>query len=68
MSESYIALIDRIIDLRKERGMTQSELAKAAHLAQPAIARLECKTTVPQLNTLLRVLDALDQRLEVVPK
>ena len=53
--------------LRKEKGMTQSDLAKAAHLAQPAIARLESKTAVPQLNTLLKVLDALDQRLELVP-
>ena len=60
MPEECISLIDQIIAVRKEKGMTQAELAKAANLAQPAIARLESKTAVPQLNTLLKVLDALE--------
>ena len=47
--------------------MTQKELAKAANLAQPAIARLESKAVIPQLDTLLKVAAALNYELELVP-
>lgn len=67
MPENCAILIDQIIKLRKESGMTQKELAKAANLAQPAIARMESKSATPQLDTLLKVLAALGQKLEVVP-
>ena len=60
-------LSDKLIELRKASGMTQRDLAKAANLAQPAIARLESKSAMPQLDTLLKVLSALGQQLEVVP-
>ena len=67
MPENCAVLIDQIIELRKESGMTQKELAKAANLAQPAIARMEIKNATPQLDTLLKILAALGQKLEVVP-
>ncbi|MBC8543470.1 MAG: helix-turn-helix domain-containing protein [Clostridia bacterium] len=67
MPENCAVLIDQIIELRKESGMTQKELAKAANLAQPAIARMESKNATPQLDTLLKILAALGQKLEVVP-
>ena len=67
MSENCSMLIDKIIELRKASGMTQRDLAKAANLAQPAIARLESKGATPQLDTLLKVLSAFGQQLEVVP-
>ena len=53
MPENCAVLIDQIIELRKESGMTQKELAKAANLAQPAIARMESKNATPQLDTTL---------------
>ena len=67
MPENCAVLIDQIIELRKESGMTQKELAKAANLAQPAIARMESTNATPQLDTLLKILAALGQKLEVVP-
>lgn len=67
MPDNCSILIDRIIELRKASGMTQRDLAKAANLAHPAIARLESKSAMPQLDTLLKVLSALGQQLEVVP-
>ncbi len=79
MPESCKTLIDDLIALRKAKGMTQRDLAKAADLTQPAIARLESKAATPQLDTLLKVaaalgLDtllkvaaALGYRLELVP-
>ena len=67
MSEMSSTLIDRIIELRKESGMTQKELAEAANLAQPAIARMESKTATPQLDTLLKILAPMGKTLAVVP-
>lgn len=67
MSENCTAIIDRLIEERRSRGMTQQELAKAASLTQSVIARLESKKATPQLDTLLKVATALDCGLEVVP-
>ena len=67
MSEICSDLIDRITELRKESGMTQKELAEAANLAQPAIARIESKTATPQLDTLLKILAPMGKTLAVVP-
>lgn len=67
LSDKCIAIIDELIERRKAKGLTQRELAKAANLAQPAIARLESKAATPQLDTLLKVAAALDYALELVP-
>ncbi len=67
MYDNCSLVIDKIVELRKEKGLTQKELAKCANLAQPAIARMESKNAVPQLDTLLKVLEALGQRIEIVP-
>lgn len=67
MAEICSDLIDRITELRKESGMTQKELAEAANLAQPAIARIESKTATPQLDTLLKILAPMGKTLAVVP-
>ena len=67
MPDMYFAIINDLIERRKAKGMTQRELAKAANLAQPAIARMESKTTTPQLDTLLKVAAALDCSIEIIP-
>ena len=67
MPDKCIAIIDELVKLRKTKGLTQRELAKAANLAQPAIARLESKAATPKLDTLLKVAAALDYELELVP-
>lgn len=66
MPDMCVAIIDELIELRKEKGFTQRELAKAANLAQPAIARLERKAATPQLDTLLKVAAALGYSLALV--
>lgn len=67
MSEECIAIIDRLIEERHNRGMTQKDLAKAANLTQSVIARLESKKATPQLDTLLKITLALGCELQVVP-
>lgn len=65
MSESCTAIIDRLIEKRREMGMTQKELALASGLTQSVIARFESKRTVPQLDTLLKVASALGCELTI---
>lgn len=66
MPDMCVAIIDELIELRKEKGLTQRELAKAANLTQPAIARLERKAATPQLDTLLKIAAALGYNLALV--
>ena len=62
----YTVIIDQLIQLRKTKGLTQKELAAAANLAQPAIARMESKAAVPQLDTFIKVAGALGYSIELV--
>lgn len=66
MSEQCAAIIDTLIKCRHEQGMTQKELAEAASLTQSVIARLESKKAVPQLDTLIKVAEALGCDLKIV--
>ena len=68
MPESCTAIIDRLIEERRNKGLTQKELAAAACLTQSVIARLESKKAIPQLDTLLKVASALGCSLEIVPQ
>ena len=67
MPDNCAIIIDRLIEQRHSKGMTQRDLAKATHLTQSVIARLESKKATPQLDTLLKVAAALECKLEIVP-
>ncbi|MYV56156.1 helix-turn-helix transcriptional regulator [Streptomyces sp. SID3212] len=50
---------------REALGMTQAQLAQAAGLQQPAVARFEAGGTIPTLPLLERFASALQLRLNV---
>jgi ribosome-binding protein aMBF1 (putative translation factor) len=52
-------------EMREQRGWTQSQLADAAGLTQPAVARFEAGGTVPTIPVLERLANALDAQLVV---
>ena len=56
MPEQCARLIDELIELRKAKGWTQQELARACGLTQSVIGRIESKKSVPTLVTLQRSL------------
>ena len=56
----YIALGQRIRDLRRKRGLTQEQLAELADLSVPYISHLERGTKTPSLAVLVRLADSLD--------
>lgn len=66
-SDLRVALISELIDARNERGITQRELEKMSGVSQPVIARMESGSTVPDLDTVLKVLAALGKTLAIVP-
>ncbi|SCF34922.1 Helix-turn-helix domain-containing protein [Micromonospora viridifaciens] len=52
-------------ELRERNGWSQSQLARAAGMTQPAVARFEAGGTVPTLVVLERLARALHMRLDV---
>ena len=60
-------LIETLIEIREEEGITQAELAEKCHVKQPVIARLENGAHSPQINCLLRILGPLGYTLRVMP-
>lgn len=56
-----ISIIKRRIDL----GMSQRDLALKSGIKQPMIARIEKFDNIPRLDTLLKLLDALDLTLAI---
>jgi DNA-binding XRE family transcriptional regulator len=62
-----VSLIGKMIEARKEQGLSQRELADMSGVKQPAIARLESMKATPQIDTLFRVLHPLGYTIEIVP-
>lgn len=61
-------LIDRIVNERKKRNITQKELAAMTGISQQSISRLEREKHMPKIDTLMKLLDGLDLELTVVAK
>jgi DNA-binding XRE family transcriptional regulator len=62
-----VAIMSELIKARNERGITQRGLESLSGVRQPIISRMEAGTTSPQLDTVLKVLGALDKTLAIVP-
>ncbi len=60
-------LIEAMVQIREEKGLTQSQLAKLCDVKQPLIARMESSTHSPQIDSLLRILVPLGYTLQIVP-
>lgn len=65
MHDNCSALIDQVIALRKEKRISQVQLAKMVGLSQPSIARIEQKRVSPTIETLCRILEAMDSTLVI---
>jgi Predicted transcriptional regulator with C-terminal CBS domains len=60
-------LIRTMVDIREEKGLTQSQLAEICNVKQPVIARLESSVHSPQIDSLLKILVPLSYTLQIVP-
>jgi len=59
------AIIERIIQARIEKGISQKQLAERMRTKQSAISRLESGTANPSLKFLKRLAGALNSHLEI---
>ncbi len=61
-------IVDRIIEIRKNENISQSELAQLTGSSQQAISRFEQKTHSPSLKLFFNILNALGYELQIVKK
>ena len=61
----FAQIAGQVADRRKERGLSQADLAQLVGTTQSAIARLESGGRPPRIDTLLRIANALDADLHI---
>jgi len=65
MNEVAKQIGNRIQELRKEAGLTQTQLAEKCGMAQPNIARIEAGAYATSIDVLSRIAEALGKRIEL---
>lgn len=58
-------IIDQYIKLRKEKGLSQEQIANHTGIARTNIVRIESKRNTPTIEVLLKLAEALDMELEI---
>ena len=60
-------LIETMVRIREEKGLSQAQVAKLCNMKQPVIARMESAAHSPQIHSLLRILIPLGYTLKIEP-
>jgi transcriptional regulator with XRE-family HTH domain len=60
MKKSQLSLGDRIKQIRKQKGLTQDQVAEAAGIDSKSLSRIECNRFNPAIDTLQALAVALD--------
>lgn len=56
-------LIEQLVKIRKQKKISQVELAQKAHVSQQAISRLEKEKHIPKIDTLMKIVHGLGLKL-----
>ena len=64
-AEEIVRLIQHLVEVRNQRGISQRELAKRCSMPQSSVARIETFRTLPNLVTLIRIINALDLKISI---
>lgn len=67
-SQSEYVVLAQLVKLRKEKGLTQKDLAKLSGNKQQVISRIEKHESSPTLKTLSSIANALGAEIMLVPK
>jgi len=67
-SRTEYRILGELIKLRKEKGLSQTELAEKTGHKQQVISRIENKESSPTLKTLCELTDMLDVDIVLVPR
>ena len=60
--------IEKLSKIRKEKGISQRELCKMINMKQPYLVKIEKREISPSLNTILKIINALNLNLDVIEK
>lgn len=63
--EEVNSIVSSIIRRRQELGISQRTLAERCGIPQSSIARIETLKTTPKLDTLVKLMQALNLKLQV---
>ena len=58
-NEKWIDMLGLIVEKRKELGLSQRDIAEMIDKPQSTIARIEASKTIPNLQTLFKITNAL---------
>lgn len=64
--EELSALVTIIIKRRNELGLSQRALAEQCGIPQSSVARIESFKTMPKVDTLLKIMQPLGLRLQII--
>lgn len=68
MNSAAKELINKIKTIRKEKRLSQIELAKRCNVPQSTIGRIENHSMNPSIDTLINILDVLNIKIELKEK
>ncbi|HIW56559.1 MAG TPA: helix-turn-helix transcriptional regulator [Firmicutes bacterium] len=63
--ESIASIVGAVIEQRNKLGLSQRELASLCGMPQSSVARIESFKTIPNLETLLKIMKPLGLKLTV---
>ena len=63
--EAIASIVGAVIHQRNELGITQRDLASLCGIPQSSVARIESFRTIPNLETLIKIMQPLGLRLTV---
>ena len=66
-AEAIARIVTAMIEKRTELGLSQRDLAERCGMPQSSVARIESYKTVPNLGTIIKIVQTLGLRLSVVP-
>jgi ribosome-binding protein aMBF1 (putative translation factor) len=67
-SRTEYRVLGELVKLRKQRGISQTELAEKTGNKRQVISRIENRENSPTLKTLCGILDALEYDIQFVPR
>lgn len=66
--EKEYELIRRVVEARKNNGLTQKDLADKTGMSQQEISRFENEKHIPKLSNFIRIVEALNLEIKIEPK
>ena len=66
-SDARVKLAIALSKARKAQGLTQKELSEKTGIRQPVISRLEHGDTATQIDFLIKLVTAMNLKMQVVP-